>query len=341
MEVGYLIDVNVGPYDQPRPDGPTVARSMDAFMEEGVLAERVGFDSLHIPERHMRTECHYPAPFLLMSALAARTHRVKLATHTLVATLYHPMQIAEYAAVIDTMSRGRMILTLSMGFHDDYWRMFGMTRKDRKDRFIETVEICRLAFKGEPFSYDGKHFKLDNVQLTTPPYRPGRPEVWLGGHFAPALERAGQYGDGYCSDNFPIIPEAWKKKMDIYEASAKKHGRPRKVVILRDCWIARTREEAFATYEKYFAAEQRFYYRHGIFPASEAFPTESSVTAENLAKYYVVGSPQDCIDSMNGFKEKFGVDEVDIRFRVPLGPSFAEAKDAIQMFGEEVIPHCR
>jgi len=32
MEVGYLIDVNVGPYDQPRPDGPAVARSMDAFI---------------------------------------------------------------------------------------------------------------------------------------------------------------------------------------------------------------------------------------------------------------------------------------------------------------------
>ncbi|MBM3346491.1 MAG: hypothetical protein FJY55_08370 [Betaproteobacteria bacterium] len=111
--------------------------------------------------------------------------------------------------------------------------------------------------------------------------------------------------------------------------------------LLMSALAARAREEAFATYEKYFAAEQRFYYRHGIFPASKAFPTESSVTAENLAKYYVVGSPQDCIESMRGFREKFGVDEVDIRIRVPLGPSFAEARDAIQMFGKEVIPRVR
>ena len=338
MDIGYLIDTNVGPYDGPRPDGPTVARSMDAFIAEGELAERVGFHALHVPERHMRTECHFPAPFLLLSALAARTSHVRLCTHTLVATLYHPMQIAENAAVIDAMSRGRMVLTVAMGYHDDYWRLYGMTRKGRRDRFIETVQIIRKAFAGERFSFNGQHFKLDNVQLTPLPYRPGNPELWLGGHFDRAIERAGMWGDGWCGDIFPIDPGQWSHRMELYRGTAKKHGSRQKVVILRDAWVARTREEAMRVFGQMHAEEHRFYYRWGIFPPSADFPNEQSITAESLAPHCIVGSPDDCVQNLRRYRDEFGVDECVVRFRVPLGPDFAATRDALQLFGEEVIP---
>lgn len=338
MKVGYLLDTHAGPYDGPVPDPAVVADSMEAMVGEGVLAEELGFDSVQVPERHMRTECHMPTPLLLLAALAVRTQRVRLATHSLVLTLYHPMQVAEQAAVIDLLSRGRMILTVAMGYHDDYWRMFGSSRRHRRDRFVEGVEILQRAFAGGRFSYPGEHFPLEDVQLTPPPFRPGGPELWMGGHFERAIERAGRYGDAWCGDPFPILPEVWWPRLDLYRRAAAQAGNPAKVVILRDCWVAPTREEALRVAAEHHVQEQRFYYRHGIFPPSAAFPDEASLTAESLAGHMLLGSPEDCAEQIVRWHEELEVDYVCVRFRMPTGPSFAATREALQLFGEEVLP---
>ena len=338
MKVGYLLDTHAGPYDGPVPDAQTVARSMEAFLEEGRIADEVGFDSVQVPERHMRTETHFPTPLQLLTALAVTTKNVKLATHTLVLTLYHPMQVAEQASVIDNLSRGRLMLTVAMGYHDDYWRMFGMTRKHRRDRFIESVEILKRAFQGGRFDYHGEHFDLDDVELLPRPYQEGGPELWMGGHFEPAIERAGCMGDAWCGDPFPILPEVWWPRMELYRKAAESSGRPSKVVILRDAWVAPTREEAFRQLGSYFVDEHRFYYQWGIFPPSEEFPSEDSITVESLAPHQVVGSVDDCIEQLVRYHEEFGVDYCCLRMRTPTGPSFEATKEALRQFGEEVIP---
>jgi alkanesulfonate monooxygenase SsuD/methylene tetrahydromethanopterin reductase-like flavin-dependent oxidoreductase (luciferase family) len=338
MKIGYCLDTHAGPYDGPVPDRDTVARSMDAFLEEGRLCDEVGFDSVQVPERHMRTETHFPPPLQLLTALAVTTERVKLATHTLVLTLYHPMQVAEASTVIDNLSRGRLILTVAMGYHDDYWRMFGMTRLHRRDRFIESVEILHKAFAGERFDYHGTHFDLDDVELLPRPYQPGGPELWMGGHFEPAIERAGRMADGWCGDPFPIQPEVWWPRIETYRNAASETGRPAKVVILRDAWVAPTREAALEALGDHFVQEHRFYYRWGIFPPSEEFPTESSITAESLARHQIVGSPEECAEQLIRYNEEFDVDYCCVRMRTPTGPSFDATTESIRQFGEEVIP---
>ena len=149
MEVGYLLDTHAAPYGAPVPTTKEIQRSLDAFFAEAKLCERYAFDSINVPDRHMRTETHFPNPLQFLTALARETERCRLATHTLVLTLYHPMHIAEQAVMIDQLSRGRLVLTLSLGYHEDYWRMFGLSRAGRRDRFVEAVEIMRRAW-GEP-----------------------------------------------------------------------------------------------------------------------------------------------------------------------------------------------
>jgi alkanesulfonate monooxygenase SsuD/methylene tetrahydromethanopterin reductase-like flavin-dependent oxidoreductase (luciferase family) len=338
MKVGYLLDTHAGPYDGPTPSPEVAAGTVASLLAEAELAEKVGFDSVQVPERHMRSECHFPTPLQLLTAIAARTKRVKLATHSLVLTLYHPMQVAEQAAMIDLMSGGRMILTVAMGYHDDYWRMFGSSRVHRKDRFVEGVEILKLAFSGREFSYDGTYFPLDRVRLTPPPYQAGGPELWLGGHFEKAIERAGRYGDGWCGDPFPIDPKTWWPRIEMYRNAAQEAGNPAKVIILREGWVAPTRKEALQVAAEHHVQEQRYYYRWGIFPPSAAFPSESALTAESLAPHMLLGSPEDCVEQIQRWRDELEVDYVCVRFRMPTGPTFEAARDAIELFGEEVIP---
>src|SRR5438552_5539350 len=120
MKVGYMPDTDGGPYQQPEPDREAAARFCEQLLAEGEQAERFGFGGVFVPERHARTECMFPPPLVYLAALAARTRTVDLGTFVLQPPLYHPMHLAEDVAMIDNLSRGRVILGIGLGYHDDY-----------------------------------------------------------------------------------------------------------------------------------------------------------------------------------------------------------------------------
>src|SRR5579862_4018459 len=98
MKIGYMPDTHNGFYDRPAPKNEEVGEFVDQLFRETEMAERHGFDSVQIPERHGRTETMFPPPLILMSALAARTSRIRLGTYVLVLPLHNPMHVAEQFA---------------------------------------------------------------------------------------------------------------------------------------------------------------------------------------------------------------------------------------------------
>jgi alkanesulfonate monooxygenase SsuD/methylene tetrahydromethanopterin reductase-like flavin-dependent oxidoreductase (luciferase family) len=249
------------------------------------------------------------------------------------------MHIAEQAAMIDNLSKGRLILALGMGFSDDYWRMFGTSRTGRKQKFIETLDILDRAFQDSGyFDYAGKYYQLDNVRLTPQPYQPGGPERWIGGEVDTSIERAGRRADAWCVDSFPLEPNEWKRRSAVYRNAAEESGRPSKIVLLREAWVADTHEEALR-FCQYMAEEHLWYIRHG-FPLGlhPDFPDIASINAENWAKHAIVGSPEECAERIERYRVEFGVDEISLRLRRAGGPSFEAAKQSLQRFGEEVLP---
>ncbi|MCE2525885.1 MAG: LLM class flavin-dependent oxidoreductase, partial [Acidimicrobiia bacterium] len=111
MRIGYLVDTNAGGYDQALPERRNAAATLHALVEECVLAERAGFHSIQVPDRHGRTESYFGSPLNLLMILARETHRVGIGAYCLVNTLYHPMHVAEQCAIIDNLSRGRLFMT--------------------------------------------------------------------------------------------------------------------------------------------------------------------------------------------------------------------------------------
>ena len=84
MKIGYLLDTHGGPYNMPTPSGAQVTAFIDHLWREAETAEQAGFDSLVVPERHVRTECLFPSPLLLLAGLATRTTRIRLGTYILI-----------------------------------------------------------------------------------------------------------------------------------------------------------------------------------------------------------------------------------------------------------------
>jgi alkanesulfonate monooxygenase SsuD/methylene tetrahydromethanopterin reductase-like flavin-dependent oxidoreductase (luciferase family) len=120
MKVAYMPDTHGGPYHQPEPSAHDAAQFCEQLLQEGIEAEAAGFDGVFLPERHHRTETMFPPPLVLLAAYTARTTRVDLGTFVLQPPYYNPMHLAEDVAMIDLLSKGRVILGVGLGYHPDY-----------------------------------------------------------------------------------------------------------------------------------------------------------------------------------------------------------------------------
>ena len=286
MRVGYLIDTQAT-----RLDGPgTIPDAMDAMVEEGLIAERAGFHSVHVPDRHRARACVFPAPEQLLTLLARETRRVQLGSFTFVATLVHPMKAAEQFSVVDNLSRGRLTTTVSRGFLPEYWGQFGIPPERLLGRFNETLRIWRAACAGEPFDFDGDHWRVENGRLAPAPAQPGGWPLWGGGNaVSAAIRRSAEYADAWTCDPMPMERAAWDEHAGLYRDRAAELGKRPFVVLMRDGWVADSFEQAVRTFGEHYARMARFYFRAGMLTRHAGFSSEADLTPDRLAPHMVIG----------------------------------------------------
>jgi len=89
---------------------------MEHVIEEAQAAEAAGFNACFITEHHQVPEGYFPSPLVVAAAVAARTTRIGIGTAVHLLSLTHPVHVAEDAAMVDIISKGRLILGLGMGY---------------------------------------------------------------------------------------------------------------------------------------------------------------------------------------------------------------------------------
>jgi alkanesulfonate monooxygenase SsuD/methylene tetrahydromethanopterin reductase-like flavin-dependent oxidoreductase (luciferase family) len=339
MRIGYLIDLHAGGYDQPVPDRDNAASVMEAMIEEGILAERAGFHSVQVPDRHGRTECYFPGPLQILTILARETSRVALGSFAMVNTLYHPMLIAEQCAIIDNLSRGRLYMTWARGYHAGYWQYFGVPPERMLGRFLENVAVIREAYRGRRFSHDGTFYQVEDALLSPQPYQRPHFPFWGGGQFPASIERCATYAEAWTCDDFPIQQATWNEQAGGYRRRAEELGKKPFIVLMRNGWVADSLAQAERMFGTHYVDEMRFYCRQGILAHHPDYDSPEKITAESTRDHVVVGTPQQCIETLERYEQELGIDYVTMRFRMPNGPSLEATKEQILRFGEDVVAY--
>ena len=172
----------------------TMASVYAATVAQAVFAEQLGFDSVWFTEHHFLDDGHLPNFVPVAGAVAARTKRVRLSTDICLAPFYHPLRLAEDLAVLDNISGGRMELGIGMGYAAHEFKGFNIPQSRRVSLTEELVEILRLAWTGERFSFHGKRYDFEDITVTPRTVQAGGPPLWIAGMSAGSAERAARFG---------------------------------------------------------------------------------------------------------------------------------------------------
>lgn len=158
----------------------------DIVVEFAVEAEKAGWDGIFVCDHLLfsREPVNSIAEtWILMSAIAAKTKKIKIGTYVTPLPRYHPWQFAKMAATLDILSKGRLILGIGIGGPEVEFEAFG-EKYDTKilaEKLDESLDIIQGLWSGEPFSYSGKYYTIDNVSLLPKPIQTPRIPLILGG----------------------------------------------------------------------------------------------------------------------------------------------------------------
>jgi alkanesulfonate monooxygenase SsuD/methylene tetrahydromethanopterin reductase-like flavin-dependent oxidoreductase (luciferase family) len=256
--------------------------------------------------------------------------------------LHHPVRVAEDAITLDLVSKGRLVVGVGVGYQPADFRAFDVPMAERAARFEESVEILRRCWAGERFSFHGKHYTLEDVQIRPRPFQPGGPPLWIGASVPAAARRAGRVADGFVGTPSTSLESA-TRLVDVYKAAAREAGREPRVVMMRDAWVAPTRAEADAVYGPHVLKAYEYYWKQRL-EEFRSFPADAEFTLDLLAPdRLILGEPETCVREFHRWREATGADEFLLRLRHAHsgGPAHEEILKAIRLFGERVLPACR
>ena len=155
-------------------------RLYNRYLDELEYAEALGFDAVSVNEHHQTAYGLMPSPIVTASALARKTSRVKIAILGSALPLRtHPLTIAEEHAMIDVISGGRLISGFVRGIGAEY-HSFGVNPTISHDRFHEAHDlIVRAWTEPGPFSFQGRHYRQQYVNLWPRPLQKPHPPIWI------------------------------------------------------------------------------------------------------------------------------------------------------------------
>lgn len=157
------------------PDGDARAAA-DMALE----LERAGWDGFFVWEPVWGVDA-----WVSLTAAAMRTERIRLGTMLTPVSRMRPWKLASESAALDNLSGGRIILSVGLGAVDTGFEAFGEVtdRRARAELLDEGLDILTGLWRGQPFGYDGKHYKIQPTTFRPPPPPVQRPRipVWVVG----------------------------------------------------------------------------------------------------------------------------------------------------------------
>jgi alkanesulfonate monooxygenase SsuD/methylene tetrahydromethanopterin reductase-like flavin-dependent oxidoreductase (luciferase family) len=340
-------------------DGRTQREAFDEAFATAEAAEALGFDGIWLAERHFSppggpapVSSIGSTPLLWATAIAMRTSRLRIGTAVLLLPLGHPVRFAEEVATLDNMSQGRLDLGVGRSSFPRSYEGYNVPYEESRARFREYLEVMRLAWTQERFSYTGTFYTCRDLVLIPKPYQQPHPPLL---HAATTRETFAAIGTlglpllvGVASMALPELPEVIAE----YQAAWQAAGHPGQggVRLRLPIYVAESmdqaRSEPQASALPYYERVRQAYLRsvqtfESAARAARALQLATLTYEDVLQTRVVFGTPQHITDRLSTLRHEVGLSgiimEPNIGGRIPRELILR----SMRLFAQEVAPHLR
>ncbi|MGZ5834655.1 MAG: LLM class flavin-dependent oxidoreductase [Xanthobacteraceae bacterium] len=322
---------------------------LDEVIDEAKLCDALGMDALWLAEHHFSGSCVFADPVALAASLAIATHRITIGFAVAQMSLVHPIRFAEQMALIDNLSKGRLIVGMGRGtgYNIHEYDGYGIAFEEAQARFEEVEEVMLKAWSGEPFAHRGQFWTLNAPPVRPRPFTKPHPPIIRGSHTEKSMVEFARAGRPFLMNVQPV--EVIHARMDLYRKSMREAGHAEDAIArnVDDCWVMRNIFAADTDAEAERVGNEMYHamydYRDGVMNHYQKLKgvtirSPGGVPARNIPEHSLIwGSPATVAEKLSKI-EACGIGGVLATFK--MGPMpFEVAAHSISLFMRKVSPH--
>ena len=240
--------------------GPETGQGFRDWLDFNIEAEALGFHASFLVEHHFTGWNQVSATLTLLTALAMRTTTLRLGSAVMVLPWHNPVLLAEQAATLDIVSRGRFDFGIGKGYRHGEFHGFQIAPEEAEARFDETVALMTRAWTTrERFSHHGRFWRFEDIVVEPPPMQRPHPPLWVAAGSEASIRRAAARGFDLILDQYASAAQLGER-IAIYKAEraardlAVSSGQ---VAVARQLYIARDAADTRAALARQATHTQR------------------------------------------------------------------------------------
>ena len=330
------------------------ARVWDEEIRLARLAADLGFDCLWSAEHHFNDYSFVPDNIQLMTYLTGLCPNIDLGTAAVILPWHDPLRVAENAAVLDMLSKGRLRLGLGRGLARREFAAFRLSMDESRERFDEAAPMIVNALKTGFIEGDGKFYKQPRTELRPRPQHSFDGRIYAVASSEDSIESAAKLG----AHIVMFADRPWEMRLPAIQRGhglhRKYHGtEPPEVMLTEFCVcganLAETEEEARKYQGKF--VESNFYHYEFLgehfktVKGYDAYQQKAEIARKGGLEGAVAGfmqaaswgTPDKILRGLESRWKIIGDFELNVAFRFG-GTPYEVAERGLRLFAKEVLP---
>lgn len=311
------------------------------MLDQSVLAEKLGYVAVSIPEHHLVNILMMPSPLQMAVKISSLTNKIRLSTSVAVLPIHDMRTFAGEVATADILTEGRLVLGVGRGAFAWELDRLGTPIESSKEKFIESLEVLNSLLSKENYSFKGKYYNFNAITIMPRPISDPVP-IMIAAMDPSSIRNAAAKGYHVQSTVLSGTKKLLLERVNAFKEGQQDAGENGKLIRLsmqRMAYAAKdendAKEKNLLAYE-YYKRFDNMYTGPGKVNKGLIEPLPRAQTLEEMTENLIICPINEMIDKLSAYAES-GVDEMIIS--AGFGQSQEDMIESMYRISEHIIPH--
>ena len=311
------------------------------MLDQSVLAEKLGYVAVSIPEHHLVNLLMMPSPLQMAVKISSLTNKIRLSTSVAVLPIHDMRTFAGEVATADILTEGRLVLGVARGAFAWELDRLGTPIESSKEKFIESLEVLNSLLSKENYSFKGKYYNFNAITIMPRPISDPVP-IMIAAMDPSSIRNAASNGYHVQSTVLSGTKKLLLERVNAFkegQQDAGENGKLLRLSMQRMAYAAKdendAKEKNLLAYE-YYKRFDNMYTGPGKVNKGLIEPLPRVQTLEEMTENLIICPVNEMIDKLSVYAGS-GIDEMIIS--AGFGQSQEDMIESMYRISEHIIPH--